>query len=147
MKYELAKKLKDAGFPQKEWKKESDNFLARENGDSKEGEYDDFNDRTMRLKYFSDNYLKEMDERGLIVYLPTLSELIEACGNNFFNLQRHSEGKYIGNLEHEEPNGHQWVCNFSGNNVNSCEDEWESEGSTPEEAVADLWLLNETKNN
>lgn len=76
MGYELAKRLKDAGFPQKKWTKDDESFLARENGDGKEGPYFPINHRTMMLKYFSDDYLKEMDGRGLIVYVPPLEELI-----------------------------------------------------------------------
>ncbi len=122
MKYELAKKLKDAGYPQRDWKEEDGYFLARENGDSKEGEYDCLNDRTMLLKYFSDEYLKDMHDRGLIVYIPTLSELIEACGKVFWHLTC-SVGY------------NQWHAESSDNGT-----EKSGYGLTPEEAVALLWL-------
>jgi len=93
MNYELAKKLKDAGFPQ--------------SGDG---------------NYLIGNI--ETDEGGIIttnsVYIPTLEELIEACGDRFISLH-----KYY----------HQWVCN-EGMEVH----QFDSQGSTPEEAVAKLWL-------
>ncbi len=83
MNYELAKKLKDAGFPEMEWRIEQ--FLKH--GPAK---------------------------------LPTLSELIEACGDSLGDLTRTDSG---------------WMtnCENIGNNP-------QTEGSTPEEAVANLWL-------
>lgn len=83
MTYELAGKLKDAGFPK--------NFsvLSFECGD-------DF---------------------------PTLSELIEACGNSFGQLERINNWNTI-----------EW---YATNNIKDIETEI---CSTPEEAVARLWL-------
>jgi hypothetical protein len=90
--YELAKKLKDAGFPQSE--------LA--SAQQKAG-YD-------------------------YVSMPTLSTLIEACGENFGALGR-------------EPN--RWLaCGYV-----SERGEWKNvhAGESPEEAVARLWLsINQT---
>ena len=79
MNYELAKQLKDAGFPQ--------------NGT---GQFID-------VKLAS----------------PTLSELIEACGDDFLNLYKTKD---------------KWNC------VHPLEDNDDCCGSTPEEAVAHLWL-------
>lgn len=50
--------------------------------------------------------------------MPTLSELIEACGHNFWILQR-------------DPITDTFVASF---------DDYNEEGKTPEEAVARLWL-------
>jgi hypothetical protein len=90
--YELARKLKDAGFPQSE--------LARA---QQQAGYD-------------------------YVSLPTLSSLIEVCGEGFGALGR-------------EPDG--WVaCQYVADGG-----EWNNahEGETPEDAVARLWLsLNQT---
>ena len=91
MDYELAKQLKEAGFPEGA-------LLSR-------------------------TYIQE-------VYIPTLSELIEACGNGFNNV-----GRYRG-----EKTDSKYVCNYTGNNVNDNEDRWESEGETLEESVAKLYL-------
>lgn len=75
MNYELALKLKEAGFP---------------------------------VKWYVDNSGYD---------LPTLSELIEECGEGFkFSLHRFIEG---------------WFADTKGH---------EGKGSTPEEAVANLWL-------
>lgn len=91
--YELAKKLKDAGFPQK--MRVGENGLETEPNDG-----------------------RISNEGGDWIYLPSLSELIEACGDGYFTLQ---SGQGL------------WQA---GKTLNP---EW-SEGQTPEEAVARLWL-------
>jgi hypothetical protein len=88
MTYELAKRLREAGFPG------SDQWHLDK------GE----------LHYHP-------EEIG-----PTLSELIEACGNGFFGLNR---------LEKD-----QWSCHFMEDENASGEPVYK----TPEEAVANLWL-------
>jgi len=90
MKYDLALRLKNAGFPQREmggmW-----NFA---------------------FKYF------KVEQ----VYFPTLSELIEACGEKFFRVS-HSK-----NTDGTTWDAESWV---SGDIET---------GNSPEEAVAELWL-------
>lgn len=81
MNYELAKQLKDAGFP---WK----------------GPF-----------FENEEYYRE--------YYPTLSELIEACGDKFDAL-----------VSSERSGG--WMAT-DGRGLSG-------DGSTPEEAVANLWL-------
>lgn len=96
MTYELAKQLKDAGFPQEE-----DNNVC----------HSDFQ---------CDNCKEKMETNA--PYFPTLSELIEACGH----LQ-------ISNIYNET-----WIAKQKNG--------LPYEGSTPEEAVANLWLeLNKKK--
>lgn len=109
MKYELAKQLKDAGFRQV-WP------------DGK-GEL----------------YIGEKKEDGMNegVYIPTLSELIEACGNDFKSLIQHdvlndlsmgfirAHGKFSASMHHRNPEV--WKNTMFG-------------GHSPEEAVAKLWL-------
>lgn len=87
--YELAKELKDAGFPQK----------------------------------IKGNHITPSDEiigyeQSFTAYLPSLSELIGACGNENFSLN--------------EVNG-KWICK-GGEKYTAVV------GNTPEEAVAKLWL-------
>lgn len=53
------------------------------------------------------------------ITMPTLSELIEACGDRFDNLRRIYDGSFAAESIGKEPQG----------------------GDTPEEAVANLWLL------
>lgn len=97
MTYELAKKLKEAGFPQKE------ELGARYI--TPKGLY----------AYYPDNFRQE-------AYSPTLSELIEACGEKFGMLR--------------SPLGQRkWTAQGDGG-----ESLVFTEGSTPEEAVARLWL-------
>jgi len=104
--YELAKKLKDAGFNSKEVKKYS----------YKDGK-------------FHDDY--DVPD-GLLLPDPTLSELIEACGDKFENLKRDgNSGEYA------------WRTNYiydSGQEYDDYACTSEANGSSPEEAVANLYL-------
>lgn len=113
MKYELAKRLKEAGFPQ-----------TIDRGDT----------------YFSDskepclNELDKMGEETVLqennpIRLPTLSELIEACGEKFAGLT----------YDKDFNNWHTQVWMPNGMKAESL-----NVSSTPEEAVALCWLaLNE----
>jgi len=102
MNYELAKQLKNAGFKQ--------------------------------IRHYDvKDYLPEPLEDGSynkndLISVPTLAELIVACGDKFNNLHFfHYERKNLDN---------KWICNFN-DEFNS---DGDSEGTTPEEAVARLWL-------
>lgn len=68
--YELAKQLKDAGFPQ-DLKDFTDIWISRCEGEIKIDVYDREN------KYLSKNEL---------YFTPKLSQLIEACGDKFYSL-------------------------------------------------------------
>ena len=96
MAYELAKKLKDAGFPQ--------------------------HDRTG--EWYNVCYFQGCEKDACF---PTLSELIETCGDDFLSLEKYDGGKW-------EAMRRTWCCDEHGE---SCEFGY---GSTPEEAVANLWL-------
>ena len=104
MKYELAKELKDAGFPQEGEGRflESPEHPYPESPTRDGGNWNEAHGR----------YLNALS------VAPTLSELIEACGELFSNLDRDPFGKWEALATHGQ--GH--------------------EGSTPEEAVARLWL-------
>lgn len=108
MKYELAKKLKKVGFPQKNI--ENVFFRIKNTGkiiSANKNEY----------------WCTEVEE--LNVSDPTLSELIEVCGDKFLILMRVE--KIDGGCE--------WLASSSG---------LYRSGPTPEEAVSNLWLkLNE----
>ena len=93
MEYELVKQLKEAGFPLK----------LSKNWD---GEY-------LQFRY----------NHGDMYLYPTLSELIEACGNEFPSLSRYQNV---------------WICNDAEYDFGS--DGEITRGNTPEEAVAKLWL-------
>lgn len=111
--YELAKELKDAGFPQKS------GFHA------------------------SNAKNCNCNTRGLatschLAYLPTLSELIEACGEGFESLVR---------ADYEDI-GVEWEAYptdkaYKGDCIAGCCG-YET-GDTPEEAVARLWLALNSK--
>ena len=99
--YELAKKLKNAGFLQS--LKSGSCFKI-------EGESPCYCD--------TDGFKPEED----YLKIPTLSELIETCGDRFGNLIKRKDNKWE-------------VCSSELN-------QWASitEGQFPEEAVANLWL-------
>lgn len=100
MNYALAKELKDAGFPQGEYVRCRCMFPEERKG----------SDGKAKLVY-------SHDEPS--VYVPTLSELIEACGDDFNSLVQR--------------NAHQcWGAMGTGH--------YDERGPTPEEAVARLWL-------
>ena len=97
MEYELAKELKDAGFKQNQDDPREDAYI--EGGIVK---------------------TQHGDELTIIVYNPSLSELIEACGEGFYKLIK---------ISAKEPF-------YAYNDVQDIV----VAGSTPEEAVARLWL-------
>lgn len=112
--YELSKQLKDAGFPQK----------------GKEAYYVNAGENTGAIvdaDMYKDSDLEFL--KAKLVFISTLSELIEACGEGFAELQ------YRLKL---------WTAwaikDLEGGKTTTVE----GEGKTPEEAVAKLWLkLNE----
>ncbi len=106
MRYELAKKLKDAGFPQT--RMEMVKFSLAE--------------KPIELPYIVGAIATTLggSEEWRIIS-PSLSELIEACGEKFGVLERF---KHSGKFGAYIPND----IGTSGT------------GSTPEEAVANLWL-------
>ena len=119
MNYELAKQLKEAGFYQATWR--GQNYF-NEDG----------------LAVISDEFLENERMQGKIK-IPSLSELIESCGDKFEWLGNYGVTKY----GHQDDIGKTvWVCGkWSGTFVSVGDDFDEiSRGSTPEEAVANLWL-------
>lgn len=105
MNYELAKELKEAGFPQE-----------------LEGKFIN-----------SESDILETIYRDGSVYLPTLSELIEACGDGFWELGK----KPLGELDPDYRKD--WETKGFSGKVGE-QRMHETRGSTPEEAVAKLWL-------
>lgn len=108
--YALAKMLKDAGFPYT-----TGNFRSVYPPDEPVPKY----------------YMQVIPEDDKGVRLPTLSELIEACGQCLSHIKRLRVNDYdywwaVSHCGHPE---HEW----SGNNL-------EKQGKTPEEAVAKLWI-------
>lgn len=96
MTYELAKQLKDGGFP-------------------------GLNDTKYRHLIF-----KDKNNPHIFVNQPTLSELIEACGEQFMNLTL-LDGKW---------SAQGWRGRKYGQDMF-----WVVDKITPEEAVAKLWLM------
>jgi len=116
MKYDLANQLKEAGFRQ-----DGNGFALLLDKPLPES------DQTMReIPWVQYVHIGAASDNP--IYAPTLSELIEACGDNFGGLV--------------------WCQIFSDENGSS--KEWvafpfmaredEHLGSTPEDAVAELWL-------
>ena len=123
MNYELALKLKNAGFPQKP--KISTGGV---DGEIFGGFYHvGMVDGDGAFGFFTDTqyaeYLKRDSSKHVIAKEPTLSELIEACGE-FSSLTKSPRGT--------------WYCAKSVNG--SVELVVGDEYSTPEEAVARFWL-------
>ena len=114
MNYKLAKQLKEARFPQK--LVFGDKFYYQEGQD---GLWDDLKQDIISTNAMKEEWLK-LNPR--MVKIPTLSELIEACGDEFRNLTKDNEI---------------WSTNF----IQGSEyDYGETEGKTPEEAVAKLYI-------
>lgn len=107
MNYELAKKLKDNGFPQYEGHFRFKAWIEAQN---------------IKTDYTESHHPEA-------VHCPTLSELIEACGEDFWSLTR--------------VNKVMWGATVLDNEMNM---KYLGEGSTPEEAVANLWLMLQSKN-
>lgn len=121
MNYKLAKKLKDAGFPQSgtDWLMEYEGI----DGNTYYQEICDYG--TCRSEGQAPEYKK-------CVYLPTLEELIEACGERFgFLLLNPENGMWLARVRGIEPIHPE----FSGHR----------HYNEPDEAVANLWLALHTE--
>lgn len=110
MTYELAKELKDAGFPQKNF---ATFFLEEGAPTLKE------HDAAIRKKGIGDV--------PWTIAVPTLEELIEACGDDFAGL-----------VKSKIANAPKWGAQSRSDNLRG--------GNTPSEAVARLWLALNLKN-
>ncbi len=100
MNYELAKELKDAGYPQE----------------------------LRRGTYYNPQDYQVCIDAGITkenVYIPNLSELINACGDDFFALHKTKTG---------------WEASTKTGTSGDWKLSKAYSGSTPEEAVARLWL-------
>jgi len=107
--YKLSKELKEAGYPQ-----EGDGYAVFESGG-----------KPMKAHLIG--------VPDVVAYAPTLSELIDSCGENFQQLYK-KHGDYVASTEElghsaEQRNnpslGYTWI---------------EGYGKSPKEAVAKLWL-------
>lgn len=121
MNYELAKKLKDAGFPQL-----GHNSYAPEN-----------------WKLLSDGSGRGMPiDHKQGAYFPTLSELIKECGDEFIELSKTEHGWEASAASDDREFNHDkyehgWYA----------KQWWHGDGKTSEEAVANLWIALNGKNN
>lgn len=123
--YDLAKKLKDAGFPIKKYVEEySGRMILPKISSQTEG--------LMECELCNSFVFAVLEKDGNFhpYCIPTLSELIETCGDGLQSLSRH-----------RDPDGwfaYSKVEDEHGNNL-------ETLFSTPEEAVANLWLALQDK--
>lgn len=116
--YSKALELKNAGFPPPEYKKDKTSWILEEtNGFCYHGVFMSNEEHIIRL------HPGFMYSPSSFIYAPSLLELIEACGNRFTGLYKQQPG-FSGYW--------QAVCNMMPGIM--------MEGSTPEEAVANLWL-------
>lgn len=118
MNYDLAKKLKEKGF-----KQISNNPRYSFYGFGSVGGVDAFYVSSKDVELIKNIHKED------IVLIPTLSELIEACGKDLYQL----DNSFRGNPEIID-----WYARGKGVSCVS--------GSTPEEAVANLWLKLQEKN-
>lgn len=119
MTYELAKQLKDAGFPQV-WPKPD--FLNL--------------DDALVIQEIYDTYPEQFDP-----YRPTLPELVDACGNHFGTLELdHQEADNLNPARHsfiaKPSNG---LIQLIARNKHPMQEIYYS-GKTPDVAAANLWL-------
>lgn len=110
--YDLAKMLKDKGFPQVSKTYASYGLYGY-------GSVGGVDARFIIGKEIAESGI----DRKLLVYIPTLSELIEACGDDFIALERSTASPS------------DW---YAHGITGGTEDE--GYGSNPEEAVTNLWL-------
>lgn len=65
-------------------------------------------------------------------YVPTVEELIEACGEQLWSIVR---------LQHADLHGHRWIARDATIDDNGDTPAFQVSGRSPEEAVARLWLI------
>lgn len=121
MDYELAKELKNVGFPQMGDGK----ALVLHSADM----FEDEGEQSMAVISWERYVLiaPEFKDRE-VFYWPTLSEIIEACGDNFYQLVRNDE-------EYESKVWGWYASQHTGMGGQT------DGGKTPEIALARLWLL------
>lgn len=111
--YELAKQLKDAGFSK-----------------TKKFPYYFYHINNEKIIYINNG--SNLISENQFLYVPTLSELIEACGDKFDSLN---------NIDTDYDKKFGWQAIQS---INLLEKK-AALGNTPEEAVAKLWLVLQDK--
>lgn len=129
MTYELAKKLKDAGFPQKSAPSYEDVsekegwhvYLDTQNTAGRHATMDF--DKPRPSARFKREYLDSSEGIERTVYFPTLSELIVACGTGFGTLKRNDEDGMFSVVHSGDYEAYEWINR-----------------KDPEDAVAELWL-------
>ena len=126
MDYELAKKLKDMGFPSK-----YKNWECEECGKP----YEDSEVGTSCVSC-GWNGPRRVD---IVFRAPILSELIEACGDKMVALQR---GEVFNGPNYEvKKGGWEAVSRWESYNPPEIDESFPfGKGKTPEEAVAKLWI-------
>lgn len=124
--YTLCKRLKDSGFPQKS----GDVWYFLEEKSIQNRKTKDWFKRQAQWKFF--HHLNPQNLKNEWYSCPTLEELIEACGDIEFGLSRCIKGTK------------KWQAGDMGDCQKEGEWDFMGEGSTPSEAVANLFLsLNE----
>ena len=128
MNYELAKQLKDAGFPQGTPHKGG--YWLPDPNDNHTTEPDNIRNTSTKTLEGAKMLPSYMFQDSL--WSPSLSELIEACGEGFFLLEQEPHPWRQSRLWRAEA----WKDATNDNNS----DVFSAGGPTPEEAVARLWL-------
>ena len=143
MTYDLAKKLKNAGFRQDGDNRERDPWgegtvpvmITETTGITDEKVLDSMRQQGPTYMVNPDGSHTKISDKGIIpvheVYVPLLHELIEACGDRFIGVRKVKEGsKWGAEAEGLASPTQKFLYKLDGIVF----------GDTPEEAVANLWL-------
>ncbi len=125
--YDLAKKLKEAGFPQGYYESEKNEYYFREGKLIIQGGIH------LRKIGYSELFKQVIEYEKELTLVPTLSELIDACGDDFLGVNR-TQGCAVEEFNKWEAIEKVWCCNEHG------ESRKYGYGANPEESVANLWL-------
>ena len=141
MNYELAKELKDAGFIQ--GKKIIDLTTKIDRGDVKF--FPSQNTRNIYINCKNQRIHPSVPLTDDCVLVPTLSELIEACGDSFRHLTLHHLSPKKPHFMKKHGKDVVWSAHSCAHFVSKKLKGKVFRGKTPEEAVARLWLALNTK--
>jgi len=147
--YETAKELKDAGFPQNLVRLEIpiDEYTRHQYTSVGYHITEEHQHKRSVFEFNKEWYFSKKGQEE-IVYIPTLSELIEACGEGFAILTKYAVGGWGASNDYQEDDYKVGECSECHREQLVDGDEWKRySGKSPTEAVARLWLALHDKDN
>ena len=135
--YELCKQLRDAGFPQ------TTNLAFVKSPHAR----DDFRTvQSIAVNEDNDGRANLLSAGYEVVSLPSLEELIDACGEECLVVKQYLMGDWCASNEYEPHPFHEQCSECDNTKIAEPRDWKRCEGKTPIEAVAKLYLqLNKKK--